>query len=205
MNKLSGMPRIIGTTKLWTGRIYFVQPVTPADLQERITAYTRESRITVVGYHMKEPCSLTLLRWPETRPEYRSPSVTECEIALSTLAHRLKAKNIERSIVPSGMLHVMMGRKIGGYDKDGLIAPPEAVTRIIPSNQVRVGRMISARTVGDTDVEPYSEPVSIIVVQPEHESKIHQVGDELRQLHYAVERADRGQTDLYETRWAATA
>jgi hypothetical protein len=190
--------------ELWTGRISLERPIDPTDAQATITQYVHESRIPVVGYITEQPPAVTLLRWPDSREGYKTPTPPECDIALAALAKILNAVDIERDIIPKGKIHVMMGRKINGYDGDEE-ASIEAITRDLPEHSVADGHMVSARTEGRA-VVPYGEKVGIIVVDPEHEATIHKLGDTLRQHHYAIERGPvkdiPGRVDFYETPWA---
>lgn len=189
--------------ELWTARILLDRPYSPPEMQGVVTGYVEGSGITVVGYLTESPPALTLLRWPDNRERYTSPTVTDCEIALVGLAHRLGSGEIQRGIVPEGKLHTMMGRKKNGYG-EGEEVSIEVLERDIPGYSVIEGHMISARTTED-GVESYGEKVGIIMT--DNEDIIHKLGDELEQHHYAIERGRNGdtpgRTDFYETRWAS--
>lgn len=203
----SPQPKRIGTTELWSARLYLGSSRSVDALQDSVTEYVTESGISVVGYYADNPASLTLLRWPELRKGYRTPTIPECDIALQGLAVKLQARRTKQGVIPPGMLHTMMGRKRDGYGM-GKIAPLHELERPeLAHFGVTDGHMISARTVKGDDVEPYGEPVGILVLDPEHEAVIHQIGHTLEQWHYAIERGPspgaRGRTDFYETPWAA--
>lgn len=173
-----------------------------------VTEYVAESGITVVGYYTDEPPSLTLLRWPETREGYRSPTIPECDIALYGLATKLEAEDTMQDVIPPDALHTMMGRKRDGYGA-GEIAPLRELERLdLVDFDVTEAHMVSARTIEGNEVESYGEPVGILLMSPEHEAEIHQIGENLEQWHYAIERGRRttsaeGRTDFYETPWAS--
>jgi len=199
-------PELIGTTGLWTGRIVLDPPLNAAKVQQAATDYVEESGITVVGYYMDNPSSLTLLRWPEIRPGFRSPTIAECNAALSTLAQRLHAKTVQKGVIPARKIHVMMGRKKKGYGS-GEVVPIEALRRDDLSGYVLTeGYMISARTVKNAGVESYGEPIGIIIADPSDEAAIHELADKLEQHHYVLERGanngKQGKADHYRTRWA---
>lgn len=204
-------PKLIGTTDLWSGYLGLNAPFTPEAIQAVVTDYVAESGITVVGYYSPAPSSVTLLRWPETREGYVTPSIPECNIALQGLAARLQAQDAKTNVITGRKIHVMMGRRISGYD-GGEMAPFTQLQRPgLRGYSVTAAHMVSARTVrGEqtTTIEPYGEPAGVIVAAPKHEQIIHDIGDELRQFHYAIERgptnAEAGRTDFYETQWAST-
>lgn len=103
----------------------------------------------------------------------------------------------------------MMGRKRGGYTNDEIAPLRELERPDLAGFTVTEAHMISARvirTAKGTQVESYGEPVGVIATGPEHEGAIHQIGRQLGQWHYAIERGPRarspGRTDFYETPWA---
>lgn len=192
--------------ELWTGRIQLDPSLSAADVQAVVTNYVGESDITVVGYHTQEPPAFTMLRWPDDREGYKPPTPPECAIALRALATRLNSQHFEEGIVPEDKIHVMMGRKKDGYG-EGEVAPLDLLHTRLPDCSVTDGYMVSARTT-DEGVESYGveddEKVGIIVADPSYEQDIHDLGDELEQHHYAMERGPEGVTQFWETRWSPT-
>jgi hypothetical protein len=215
---MSHRPEAIGPDnfELWTARI-LLDPgsdvaLDAAAVQNVVTDYVTKSGITIVGYHTIEPLALTLLRWPDTRPGYSTPTIQERDRALDALAGLLGSQNKQKDIVSQGKIHVMMGRKMDGYG-DGDTVPIEEFQSNLPGYSVTEGHMISARTIinpdGTRGVETYGEPVGIIVADRIHEALVHEKGDTAKQFHYAMERGPigntPGRTDFYETRWARAA
>ncbi len=204
-------PHSIGPNnfELWTGHIELAPSLSAADVQDVVTGYVTDSGITVVGYHTEDPPALTLLRWPETREDegYRSPEIPECNTALVALAGLLGSSSFTTGIVPDGKIHVMMGRKKDGYGNEGEVAPLKVIQDKLPHASITDGYMVSARTSHD-GVEPYGERAGIILADPADEGTIHEVGDELEQHHYAIERGPwgnlLGRTDFFETGWSPT-
>lgn len=192
--------------ELWTGRIELDPSLTAADVQATVTDYVAESGITVVGYHTEEPPALTMLRWPDGREGYQAPTPAECDIALAALAARFGSNHFVTGIVPDNKIHTMLGRNKDGYHV-GEVASLQEVQDGVPNASVTDGHMISARTTPN-GVEPYGEPVGVIIANPPDEEAIHTLGDELEQHHYAIEHGARdgnpGRTDFWETRWSPT-
>lgn len=192
--------------ELWTGRIELDSSLGAADVQAVVTDYVAESGITVVGYHTQQPPALTMLRWPDDREGYQAPTPPECDVALDALAARLGNRRFTTGIVPNGKIHMMMGRNRGGYHA-GEIASLQEIQDGLPDASVTDGHMVSAQAT-QSGVEPYGEPVGIIVADPSDEEAIHEIGDELEQHHYAIEHGPQGgvpgKTDFWETRWSPT-
>lgn len=197
-------PTLIGSTELWSARLYLSEPQEIADLQHVVTEHVTQSGITIVGYYTNHPPALTLLRWPETREGYRSPTIPECNLALSGLALRLQAQSTQHNAIPKHRLHTMMGRKKDGYNGGRIAALSDLESSDLDNCTVIGGHMISARTIEGNDVESYEESVWIILTDAAHEAQIHQLAEGLEQWHYAIEDGVRGVTDFYETHWATT-
>ncbi len=201
-------PRLIGPTnfELWTGRLLIDPSIDTKTVQNEVTNYVTKSRITVVGYHSRDPSSLTMLRWPDGREGYRSPTPPECSIALRALAARLDARRLETGIVPDNKIHVMMGRNMDGYEA-GVVAPIGELRAAFPRGSVTEAHMVSARTTA-SEVDVHGEPVGIVVAPHSYVERVHSVGDDLRQHHYAIEHGPQnsmpGRTDFFETRWSPT-
>lgn len=172
---------------------------TQPQVQSIVDLYARDSGISVVGYYMSQPASLTLLLWPDLRTGYQEPTIKECEQATHELCSLLRGTIDETFRLADDSIHTMMGRRIGGYDTD-TVAPLARVTQLAPRMQVHDGYMVSAR-IHEGEVESYGEPVAIMIGRQKDEAEIHTVGDTLEQHHYAIERT-QGLTDFYETKWA---
>lgn len=204
--KLETPPTRIGTTELWTARLWLKPSFTIKQVQRAITEFFNKTSITVVGYYINKATTLTLLMWPQTWPHYRNPNPKERQQTLQTLAKQLQATSVKVDIVPREKIHIMMGRKENGYGS-GRIAPIKLLQRPDLDNYtVSTAYMVSARAAANGTVEEYGEPVGIILAKPEHEDIVHALGDTLKQHHYAIERGPTGdsigRTDFYETRWA---
>lgn len=207
-----GKPRLIAHTELWTARMRLNLAVTPERVQDIITRYVNESGISVIGYVTHNPTSLTLLRWPDTRPEYHAPSIPECEQALGALTIKLHGTDIKRGIVPPNTLHTMMGRGKDGYNPTEFAPLADFERPGTPGYGAQAAHMVTARVKHNgsgTTVEPYDEAVAILTMpaSPANEAVIHEIGDEAQQWHYAIERGPcseypNGRMDFYETRWA---
>lgn len=208
MNK----PRLIAHAELWTARIQLSPAVAVEHVQNVITQYVEESGISVISYMTRNPSSLTLLHWPDTRPEYHAPTIPECEQALGALIIKLHGSNIEHGLVPPNTLHTMMGRGQDGYSPTGFVPLADFERSSIPGYNVQAAHMVSARAKlsGSTaTTEPYGEQVGILTMpnNPANEAIIHEIGDTAQQWHYAIERGPcsdypNGRVDFYETRWA---
>jgi hypothetical protein len=192
--------------ELWSGRIELGSSLSAAEVQFVVTGYVAESNITVVGYHTQEPPAFTMLRWPDGREGYSAPTPSECTIALNALAGLLGGKSVRTGIVPEDKVHVMMGRKKDGYE-GGEVVPFNLLQARLPNCSVTDGYMVSARTTSE-GVESYGveddEKVGVIIADPSYEQEIHNLCDELKQHHYAMERGPEGVTEFYETRWSPT-
>jgi hypothetical protein len=197
-------PKHTGNVELWTARLPLAADARFEAVQAKVTRSVSETGISVIGYFMESPRSLTLLHWPENREDYPPTEIEDCELALAALIDVFQVRDVERDIVPANTLHTMMGRRMGGYDT-ATIAPFEVLAQGLPADTVRPAHMVSARVRHNAPVEPYGEPVGIITVEPTYEDAIHELGYELEQFHYAIERGptgdEPGRTDFYETQW----
>lgn len=208
-------PEALGTTDLWMARMALREPLGVQAVQAAVESYTAQSGITVVGYYReggekssRTAPTLTLQRWPDSRPGYSIPAIGQCRDALFDIAGALNAEHLqEGDVAPNHTLHAVMGRVRDGYDGSAVDAVPIDELRLpgLMDFSVEAAHMVSARAKEDGTVEPYSEPVGVIEADPRHERAVHYLGHTLRQHHYAIERtADgvpRGRTTLYQTGW----
>ena len=204
-------PQLIARTDLWTARMRLDQAA-PGHVQDVITQYVTEIGISVIGYVTAKPASLTLLRWPDTRPEYHAPTIPECEQALGALTIRLHGHDVTHGVVPPDTLHTMMGRGKDGYSPTDFVPLTDFARPDVAGYRVQAAHMVSARakqTPAGTVIEPYDEAAGILTMPATaaHEAIIHEIGDKARQWHYAIERGPcpeypEGRLDFYQTRWA---
>lgn len=197
-------PNLIGTTDLWTADLKLDSAPPVGEVQEAVTDYVTESGITVIGYYAKQASTLTLLHWPESRPDYPKPLLQERELACEALAKILMA-TVERSNIPENSLRVLMGRRIGGYEAPEIAPLQEAYDYLLPDS-IQPVHMVSARLRPNHPVEPYGEPAVVIRTGLDNEPAIHSLGFKWQQHHYPVERGATAtsppKTDFYETMWA---
>jgi hypothetical protein len=191
---------------LWTGRIHLARQCDPAELQATVNDLVAQSLTTVTGYYRPEPASITLTRWPESRPGYLpAPSDGALVLMLGKLADRLDTLKLEYDIVASGRLHVLLGRKMDGYG-DGELAPVSAYHGNVAGYFVHEGHMITARVNTEHGLVSYDEPAVIIEADAKDEPLIHAGADRTHQHHYAVEHGASGSAGgyvaLFETSWA---
>ena len=191
---------------LWTGRLHLAHPYDPTEVQSVVNGLVAQSLTTVTGYYREEPASLTLTRWPESRRGYLpAPSDGALVLMLGKLADRLDALKLEYDVVPSGRLHVLLGRKIDGYG-NGELAPLSAYHGEVPSYLVQEAHMVTARVNTEHGVSPYGEPAVVIEADAKDEALIHAAADRARQHHYAIEYGASGSAAgyvaLFETSWA---
>lgn len=190
---------LIASTPLWMATLE-TPPRPASEVQNTLTDYVTKTGHTVVGYNNEETGQVTLLRWPDLRPNYLPPSPEECNQSRDDLAKLLGATTINLSPIPDGMIHCMMGRRVGGYDV-GRIASMEEIRSIPALKGVQEVHMISARTKADGTIESYGEPAAAVTLPVTEEHHIHQLGDTLEQHHYVIERTTQNKTDFYETLW----
>ena len=191
---------------LWTGRIHLARQYDPAELQATVNDLVAQSLTTVTGYYRPEPASITLTRWPESRPGYLpAPSDGALVLILGKLADRLDTLKLEYDIVPSGRLHVLLGRKMDGYG-NGNLALVSAYSGEVSGYFVHEAHMISARVNTEHGLSAYGEPAVVIEANAEDEPLIHAAADRTQQHHYAIEHGPVGGTagyvTLFETSWA---
>lgn len=205
-------PRVIAHTELWTARMQLDPILTHRHVQRAIMDYVTRTNISVVGYVTRDPSSLTLLRWPDIRPECRASSIEECDLTLEALARILRASDRQRDIIPANTLHTMMGTRVDGYNTAKFVPLSSFERPDISGYHVQPAHMVSARAVIDASgvsIEAYGEPVGMLTMpaSSQNEAIIHEVGDQAGQWHYAIEggrceASPQGRTDFYETRWA---
>jgi len=198
--------REIDRGPLWTGRAYLARQYDPAEIQAVVNDLVAQSLTTITGYYREEPASVTLTRWPESRPGYLpAPSDGALVLMLGKLADRLDTLKLEYDVVSPGRLHVLLGRKMNGYG-DGDLAPVSAYHGNVPGYFVHEAHMISARVNTGHGLSLYGEPAVVIEAEAKDEALIHAAADRTRQHHYAIEHGPVGDTAgyvaLFETSWA---
>lgn len=199
--------RLLASTQLWTARMDLA-PTVPRDLVQRtMTRFVTATGISVVGYATRSPNSLTLLHWPDTRPDYHESDISECELALDAMAGLLNGSNVRRGIVPPNTLHCMMGRGKDGYSPTDFVPLTDFERTDIAGYHVKPGHMVSARA-ADSRVEEYGERVGILTMptSPANEQAIKNIGIAANQWHFAIEHGvcpelPEGRTDFWETSW----
>lgn len=189
----------LAETEFWTAKIELSRPFDPAQLQDIVTGYVTESGITVVGFYAPDHRLFSMHRWPETRKDTHepTPSLQRCAEAMTALAARLEANNVQQDILRHSQMQVMMGRKVGGYGA-GKEVGVDALYN--PSWEVLEGHMISARTLRSGGVEPYGERAGLIRAERTLAdiAAIGHVANRLKQYHFALEAERPGITVLYE-------
>ncbi len=202
------VPRLIASTELWTARIELPSTVSRDLVQRTMTRFVTMTGISVVGYMREAPKSLTLLHWPDTRPDYHAPDISECELALDAMAGLLNGSHMRRGIVPPNTLHCMMGTGKDGYNPTDFVSLSDFMRPDIDGYHVGPGHMVSARST-NAGVEEYGEPVGVLTVpaSPANEQTIKDVGIAANQWHFAIEHGEcpefpEGRTNFWETPWA---
>ena len=204
-----GKLRLLASTELWTARVE-LPPIVPRDLVQRtMTRFVTATGISVVGYVTQSHSELTLLHWPDTRPDYHEPDIPECELALDAMAGLLNGRNVRRGIVPPNTLHCMMGTGKDGYNSTELVPLTDFERPDIAGYHVEPGHMVSARAT-DNGVEEYGERIGVLTMPAsrENEQIIHDIGVAANQWHFAIEHGacselPAGRTDFWETPWAS--
>lgn len=196
---MSEIPSPIGSTHLWMRALEF-DPIPVKDMQSVITRCAEWTGTTVIGAYVPESGALSLLKWPDGRPEYIEPTEGECDSAFYEIRDQLDA--YERgSYVRDNEIHSLMGLRVNGYSGCEFKTTDFIKNR---TTSLAIGNvvMVSARVKQDGSVEPYTEPAAILIGPPNSEEEIHNIGQTLKQHHYAIERMDQNRTDFYETVWA---
>lgn len=202
MNDDQNAPTLLGTTKPFLKALNYEKVIGYWDLEPIFEKYVRETGIGIVsGIHMAQ-MHLHLMHWPETRPDYVEQSLEDAERSAKDLAVLMNATKIEDIVPKEGTFHCMMGLRVNGYES-GAIAEWEDLQPFAEQINCTNSWMVSARKLHDGTVEAYREPTVLLSGPIEKEHVVHELGDFLKQHHYAIETAS--ETRFYETRWARSA
>jgi hypothetical protein len=203
--------RLLASTELWTARMELPPRATPGMVHSVMTRFVTATRISVVGYVTPSPNTLTLLRWPDTRPDYREPGIPECELALDAMAGLLNGSNVRRGIVPANTLHCVMGTGRDGYSATESVPLTDFERPDIVGYHVEPATALTVYAAG-ARTEPYTEQVGVLTMptSPANEQAIHDIAVAGEQWHFTIEHGPTaalpdGRADAWETQWARAA